>query len=190
MSNPEFFLLKGSQQQIQLSLLTRPALEFPDDGCHPNASHDRNPIIHHVHHLPPQSQGSEAPLDLNQPGKCEKIAPDSPEKVGRHDKPSISISLTGTEPTDNNDDEDGFRTPTSLEHRIPEPKQCPPAPRRSPCRLRLSPRKVSSATRRRRSLNLDLLREIEEFFGLPTDQDDDRYRFDRKMKRARRDDVK
>lgn len=29
------------------------------------------------------------------------------------------------------DENDGFRTPTSLEHRIPVPTQCPPAPKKS-----------------------------------------------------------
>lgn len=29
------------------------------------------------------------------------------------------------------DENDGFRTPTSIEHRIPVPTQCPPAPKKS-----------------------------------------------------------
>ncbi|KAK8685408.1 hypothetical protein V6N13_041410 [Hibiscus sabdariffa] len=44
------------------------------------------------------------------------------------------------------DDEDGFKTPTSLEHKIPEPRQCPPAPRRPrPLKRKASPAHSSNA---------------------------------------------
>ncbi|KAL4298209.1 hypothetical protein GQ457_12G009670 [Hibiscus cannabinus] len=44
------------------------------------------------------------------------------------------------------DDEDGFKTPTSLEHKIPEPRQCPPAPTRPrPLKRKASPAHSSNA---------------------------------------------
>ncbi|KAG6603657.1 Cyclin-dependent protein kinase inhibitor SMR3, partial [Cucurbita argyrosperma subsp. argyrosperma] len=44
---------------------------------------------------------------------------------------SVSVSLDRSAPPDSiSDDDDGFRTPTSSDHKIPVVQQCPPAPRR------------------------------------------------------------
>ncbi|XP_059431009.1 cyclin-dependent protein kinase inhibitor SMR3-like [Corylus avellana] len=56
------------------------------------------------------------------------------------------------------DDEDGFKTPTSLDHKIPVILQCPPAPRK-PKTIPLTKRK---ATRQR--ILLDLSNDIEALF--------------------------
>ncbi|XP_022143885.1 cyclin-dependent protein kinase inhibitor SMR2-like [Momordica charantia] len=48
-------------------------------------------------------------------------------------------------------DDDGFRTPTSSDHKIPVIKQCPPAPRRPKpisCRSRRSSPRLASGVRR------------------------------------------
>lgn len=72
------------------------------------------------------------------------------------------------------DDNDGFRTPTSLEHKIPVVTQCPPAPKKrrpnpSKLKVKLSPMK------RRTCFNLSVL-------FPPTILDDD---IDRMMERVR-----
>ncbi|KAE8706025.1 hypothetical protein F3Y22_tig00110410pilonHSYRG00116 [Hibiscus syriacus] len=55
----------------------------------------------------------------------------------------------------NDDDNDGFKTPTSLEHKIPEPKKCPPAPRRRrPLKRKPSPTRRSNAALEVRIRNL------------------------------------
>ncbi|KAA8549259.1 hypothetical protein F0562_000943 [Nyssa sinensis] len=57
------------------------------------------------------------------------------------------------------DDDDGFRTPTSLDHRMPLIPQCPPAPRK-PKSLPLTKRKADGSLR----ILLDLSNEIESLF--------------------------
>ncbi|XP_042474839.1 cyclin-dependent protein kinase inhibitor SMR10-like [Macadamia integrifolia] len=63
------------------------------------------------------------------------------------------------------EDDDGFRTPTTLDHRIPAVniKQCPPAPRKPNSNPK---RKASSSsfTTRRQLFPLDLSQEIESLF--------------------------
>nr|POE54100.1 cyclin-dependent protein kinase inhibitor smr3 [Quercus suber] len=56
------------------------------------------------------------------------------------------------------DDDDGFRTPTSLDHKIPESLRCPPAPRK--------PKPIPSTKRKagRRRIMLDLSNEIDSLF--------------------------
>ncbi|KAL5710860.1 hypothetical protein ACHQM5_021372 [Ranunculus cassubicifolius] len=49
-----------------------------------------------------------------------------------------------------NDDDDGFRTPTSLRHKIPVIQQCPPAPRK--------PKSLPSRKRKAACLNLPSVR--------------------------------
>ncbi|KAL1813197.1 hypothetical protein DCAR_0625494 [Daucus carota subsp. sativus] len=53
---------------------------------------------------------------------------------------------------DLNDDNDGFRTPTSLDHRIPVMKQCPPPPRKRSVSSRK--RKIPSPLLMRTTLQL------------------------------------
>lgn len=45
----------------------------------------------------------------------------------KKDEELVNISVKETEDEEN----DGFRTPTSIEHRIPVPTECPPAPKKS-----------------------------------------------------------
>ncbi|KAE8717316.1 Detected protein of unknown function [Hibiscus syriacus] len=64
----------------------------------------------------------------------------------------------------NDDDNDGFKTPKSLEHRIPEPKTCPPAPRRRrPLKRKPSPTHRSNAALEVRNLlqlQLDVSKQV------------------------------
>lgn len=81
--------------------------------------------------------------------------------------------------TDQHKDEndDGFKTPTSLDHKIPI-TQCPPAPRKPSSSTRKR-RQISSNARR--TLRLDLSREVESMFPQPIFDD-----LHRKIKKARR----
>ncbi|PSR98277.1 Cyclin-dependent protein kinase [Actinidia chinensis var. chinensis] len=75
-------------------------------------------------------------------------------------------------------DDDGFRTPTSLAHKLPKITQCPPAPRK----IRLHPsrkRKISQ------SLEIELSREVDSMFPIRVHED-----LGRKIKKARREDTK
>lgn len=74
----------------------------------------------------------------------------------RNQKPLISSSKQHTSSTNDNhdrdDEDDGFRTPTSLDHRIPVMKQCPPPPRKR--RVSSRKRKLSSPLLMRTTLQL------------------------------------
>ncbi|GER28607.1 cyclin-dependent protein kinase inhibitor SMR3 [Striga asiatica] len=63
---------------------------------------------------------------------------------------------TGKEIISVEDEEDGFRTPTSSEHRIPAPTVCPPAPRK-PCPKRRRSRSPAA----RRCVEFDASEEVE-----------------------------
>ncbi|KAF5188609.1 hypothetical protein FRX31_021802 [Thalictrum thalictroides] len=58
------------------------------------------------------------------------------------------------------DNDDGFLTPTSLEHKIPVIQQCPPAPKRKP--------KSPSSTKRKASPNIDRLIRFDLFKEMET----------------------
>lgn len=62
------------------------------------------------------------------------------------------------------ENEDGFKTPTSLEHKIPPVTECPPAPKK-PRESRK--RKASPPPRVRRGLRIDCSEEIESMFPPP-----------------------
>ncbi|KAK8485308.1 hypothetical protein V6N13_024300 [Hibiscus sabdariffa] len=65
------------------------------------------------------------------------------------------------------DDDDGFKTPTSLDHKIPVMNQCPPSPRK-----RKPPpsnkRKPSPSSSTCRNLQLDFSKEVDSLF--PSDK--------------------
>ncbi|KAJ9180724.1 hypothetical protein P3X46_008936 [Hevea brasiliensis] len=88
------------------------------------------------------------------------------------------LSLGELEATEG--DNYGFKTPASLDHKIPAIKQCPPAPRK-PRPVLSTKRKVSSPNIRR-SLQLDLSQQVESLFPRPILAD-----LYQKMKKARRD---
>lgn len=72
-------------------------------------------------------------------------------------------------------DDDGIRTPTSLDHKIPVMRQCPPAPRKAACKPLGTSQSISSSSRTttttkrklppRRNLQLiDVSKEVESMF--------------------------
>ncbi|CAA2980133.1 Hypothetical predicted protein [Olea europaea subsp. europaea] len=75
--------------------------------------------------------------------------------------------------------DEGFKTPTSSDHKIPVVKQCPAAPRKT----RSSTKRKSSPSRIRRRLQLDVSAEIESRFP-PRPRDDNEH----KIKKARSND--
>ncbi|KAF8395113.1 hypothetical protein HHK36_019054 [Tetracentron sinense] len=119
--NSEPFLTEKDPKAIEIAFLSIPTLEFPD-GCQIPASEN-----HELHRLDEvQDQGEEK----------------KEEKYQVFDS-SVELKMPSTLGEFKvDDDEDGFRTPTSLDHKI-QVKQCPPAPRK-PTSLPSTKRKASS----------------------------------------------
>ncbi|KZV51794.1 hypothetical protein F511_11482 [Dorcoceras hygrometricum] len=80
--------------------------------------------------------------------------------------------------------DDGFRTPTSADHKIPVATQCPPAPRKTRPQQSGVKRKASPS-RARRSLQLDAAADEVESIFRPVVEDSVE---EQKTKKARRDD--
>ncbi|KAE8039043.1 hypothetical protein FH972_011491 [Carpinus fangiana] len=92
-------------------------------------------------------------------GKPEVVKQEEEEEEENKKKKKINIpSVTVGEFRDVEDDEDGFKTPTSLDHKIPAILQCPPAPRK-PKTIPLTKRKAA-----RQRILLDLSNDIEALF--------------------------
>ncbi|KAL6987608.1 hypothetical protein U1Q18_013353 [Sarracenia purpurea var. burkii] len=155
-SNSESFIVKGDKKQIEIEVSSRPTLEFPE-GSQSTVAGD-SPELGNNH-------GDEEQVRDSEDERFEE--PAFPEE--------LKTPLLGEFEVDDND---GFKTPTSLEHRIPAATQCPPAPRKLSSRP-LTKRKASP--RVRRNLQLDLSEEVESTFSPPFQED-----LGRKIKRARR----
>uniref|UniRef100_A0A5B6YW82 Cyclin-dependent protein kinase inhibitor SMR3-like n=1 Tax=Davidia involucrata TaxID=16924 RepID=A0A5B6YW82_DAVIN len=153
MSNSEFFLVKEDKQEIEFEVSSRPTLEFPD-GFQVTASNNDPELQKH-----------------QQEEKCE---------VNTESSKELKTPLLGE--IEVADDDDGFTTPTSSDHKIPVIKQCPPAPQKLRPQQSTTKRK-SPPKLRPNILQLDLSKEVESMFP-PTLQDD----IGRKIKKARRDD--
>ncbi|XP_040990858.1 cyclin-dependent protein kinase inhibitor SMR10-like isoform X1 [Juglans microcarpa x Juglans regia] len=138
---------------MKLNFATRPALEFQDE-CKTEPPEDRG-----VRKIPEVLQEEEQEYQ-----KQEQDLEQEQEKEDKHD--SISLSSLGVripslgEFRDIEEEDDGFKTPTSLDHKIPVFLQCPPAPRK------LKPKAVVTTKRKaaRRRIPLDLSNEIELLF--------------------------
>ncbi|XP_059647029.1 cyclin-dependent protein kinase inhibitor SMR14 [Cornus florida] len=163
MSNSDLFIVKEDQKKIEFQLFSRPTSNSPD-GCQVTPSNN--------HHLQ---------QDLHKDD-------DDDKKEERHHEATSSFSTELKTPSlgeldatvDEDDHNNGFRTPTSLDHKIPVITQCPPAPRK--IRTFTSSAKRKMLPRLRRNLQLDLSKEVESMFP-PIVQDD----IGRKIKKARRD---
>ncbi|KAG8647624.1 cyclin-dependent protein kinase inhibitor SMR14 [Manihot esculenta] len=156
-SNSELHLVKENQEDIEFKILLRPSLDFTVVS----ESSDANGIIALQWH----SQEEEEE-------ECKTTG----------DSSSRQLSLGELKATDD-DDNDGFKTPTTMDHKIPVIKQCPAAPRK-PRPVLCTKRKAISPSNGRRSLQLDLSREVESLFPRPILAD-----FYQKMKKARREDT-
>ncbi|XP_021672707.2 cyclin-dependent protein kinase inhibitor SMR3-like [Hevea brasiliensis] len=167
-SNSELHLVKENKEDIEFKLLQRSTLEFTALS----ESSNENGII------PLQWRNQQEEED-DKDGNNETEEDGEERKTGDF---SRLISLGEVKATDDDDDDNnGFKTPTSLDHKISATKQCPPAPRKPrpviPAKRKASPSNV------RRSLQLDLSREVESLFPRPILAD-----LYQKMKKARRED--
>ncbi|KAA8516435.1 hypothetical protein F0562_016728 [Nyssa sinensis] len=155
MSNSESFLVKEEKIEIEFEVWSSPTLEFRD-GRQVTASNDD-----------PKLQADD---DKNEEDKSCEVNPESSKELKTPLLSEIEVA----------DDDDGFRTPTSSDHKIPIITQCPPAPnklRPQPSRKRKLSQKLS------RNIQLDLSKEVESMFP-PTLQD----YIGSKIKKARRND--
>ncbi|XP_007027037.2 PREDICTED: uncharacterized protein LOC18597768 [Theobroma cacao] len=160
MSNSEVFLVKDDGEGMELGIVKRPALEFREECAQATAS-SHNP-------------DKEPQVDEEKKGG-ERSVTASTESEQK--KPCLGEFKAI-------DDDDGFKTPTSLDHKIPVIKQCPPAPRKpQPAPLPSNKRKASSSPITRRNLQVDLSLEIESLFPRPLLAD-----LHRKVKKARNED--
>ncbi|XVF20061.1 hypothetical protein REPUB_Repub11eG0165700 [Reevesia pubescens] len=142
-----FLSEKDLSSTMEFSFLVRPPLEFQEDQCQIAPFQD----VHHDDDQPQQQKEEEeedkckllmaAPLELKLPCSGEfKVH----ENGGDHEDENIN---------------DGFKTPTSLDSKIPVMLKCPPAPRK--------PKPLPISTKRKafgRRIILDLTKEIESLF--------------------------
>lgn len=171
MSNSELFLVREDIEEVEFDLLKRPMLEFQEE-CHiVIASQDPDDTPNQQH----QEQECKDHESNNQEAEECKILDSSLES-----KRPPSLGELKVE-DDNEDDNDGFKTPTSLDHKIPVITQCPLAPRKPPNPLSSTKRKASPQNVRRR-LQLDLSLDVESLFPAPIRSD-----LYKKIKKARRD---
>ncbi|XWS43713.1 hypothetical protein CRYUN_Cryun16bG0127300 [Craigia yunnanensis] len=170
MSNSELFLVKDCEEGIEFDILKRPPLEFQEE-CQATASSSSSDDIPDDH-LERDVQGDHE----------EEIGGESNVTASKESEKKKKISLGEFKATD--DHNDGFKTPTSLDQKIPVMKQCPPAPRK-PKPLPSNKRKAStpssgSTAHTHMNLLLDLSQEVESLFPRPLLTD-----LHRKVKKAR-----
>ncbi|KAL2250519.1 UNVERIFIED_CONTAM: Cyclin-dependent protein kinase inhibitor SMR3 [Sesamum indicum] len=97
-----------------------------------------------------------------------------------------TVSSRGSEKQIAEEDDDGFKTPTSSDHRIPATTQCPPAPKKPRPQTSKLKRKASPPPGARRSLQFEASTEVESIFRQIPDQQDNIE--EQKIKKARRED--
>ncbi|XP_039047623.1 cyclin-dependent protein kinase inhibitor SMR10-like isoform X1 [Hibiscus syriacus] len=166
-SNSELILVKDETKMIEFDILKRPPLGFQGEcSCEAtgiyNSSNDRD----RERRVPEE---------------------DYEEKKGEESNVKEAASMENKniclgEFKAMIDDDDGFKTPTSLDHRIPEMKQCPPAPRKPKANKRGASESISTAatSSTSRNLQLDLSQVVDSWF--PSSLVDDLHR---KVKKAR-----
>ncbi|OMO67757.1 hypothetical protein CCACVL1_20340 [Corchorus capsularis] len=149
-SNPEMFLsekdLSTSNNSMEFSFLVRPPLEFQeeDDEC------QIAPNFQDVVNDEPRQQ---------QEDKCKLAVVSDPMELKL---PCLGESKVHDE-NGKEEDDDGFKTPTCLDQKIPAMLKCPPAPRKPKALPIISSSAKRKANFRRRIL-LDFTKEIESLF--------------------------
>ncbi|KAG6643172.1 uncharacterized protein LOC122275413 [Carya illinoinensis] len=170
MSNSELFLIKDDEDQvIRLKILGTTSSRFEDHEYHDH---------HHA-------------MAMDVPELRQRIEQEDREKKGEEEEEDqdcdVSVPvvvcerLSLGELVKVEEDDDGFKTPTSLDNKIPAIKQCPPAPR--PNKQLPMKRAKSSIVLKKTPQPLNLLEEVEALFPLRIVSD-----LHRKIKKARRDD--
>ncbi|KAG6631491.1 cyclin-dependent protein kinase inhibitor SMR12-like [Carya illinoinensis] len=150
-SDSQMLVSDNDLNVMKLNFVTRPTLEFQDE-CPTE---------------PPEDRGvRKMPEVLQEEQEYQKQEEDLEQEQEKEDKnDSISLSSLGVripslgEFRDMEEEDDGFKTPTSLDHKIPVVLQCPPAPKK------LKPKAVTTKRKAaRRRIPLDLSNEIESLF--------------------------
>ncbi|OAY37816.1 cyclin-dependent protein kinase inhibitor SMR10 [Manihot esculenta] len=151
-SNPEMFLSEKDLNSMEFNFLVRPALEFEDHEC--DIARLR------------EGDDDQDELHLNNPKEEEKEGERKREEHKEGDQCKLLVStlkiklpsLGEFKLEEDVDEDDGFKTPTSLDNKIPVVLPCPPAPRK--------PKSLPSNKRKshRRRVLLDLSNEIESLF--------------------------
>ncbi|XVF68752.1 hypothetical protein PTKIN_Ptkin11bG0026500 [Pterospermum kingtungense] len=150
-SNSEMFLSEKdlTSTTMEISFLVRPPLEFQEDQCCQIAPFQEETVQEQQDQQQQQQEKEEkckllmrSPLELNLPASEEF---NKGHKNGGHQE--------------EDERNDGFKTPTSLNHKIPALLKCPPAPRK-PRSLPISPKRKAF----HRKILLDLTKEIESLF--------------------------
>lgn len=160
MPNSELFLVKEGQEDIaNFETVTRPMLKFQNE-CHDDDSKS-------------SQQHYQARKEEKKEEEGEEEHSDRKQEFRQPAEASIP------------DEDDGFRTPTSLDHRIPEAKQCPPAPRKPKPSLKRKASLCNSSCSRRHPLELS--KEVEILFQTQHNPPSDSHQ---STKKARRDDPK
>lgn len=152
-SDSQMLVSDKDLNDMKLSFVTRPTLEFRDHECPTEPPEDPG-----LPKMPEIQQGEDQEYYKQEEER------DQEEKEDKHDD-SVSPSSLGViilslgEFRDMEAEDDGFKTPTSLDHKIPVVLKCPPAPRK------LKPKAVT--TKRKAAgqrIPLDLSNEIESLF--------------------------
>ncbi|XP_073275388.1 uncharacterized protein [Primulina huaijiensis] len=120
-------------------------------------------------------------LRLENPESCQEIESESVqenkeeilERDTDHCEEKREANNAENEPENSvpGDDDDGFKTPTSSDHKIPAITQCPPPPRKIRTQPSKSKRKAST-DRARRNLRFDELVEVGSIFLPARDEDE------------------
>ncbi|XWS28842.1 hypothetical protein CRYUN_Cryun25bG0106300 [Craigia yunnanensis] len=149
-SKSEMFLSeKDLSSTMEFSFLVRPPLEFQEEQCQIAPFQD-------VDGEPQQQQKERVQEEQDQQQqekeKCKLLMSQMELKLPSSGE--LKVHENGEEDENN----DGFKTPTSLDHKIPIMLKCPPAPRK--------PKSLPSPKRKacRRRILLDLTKEIECLF--------------------------
>lgn len=168
---PEFnkvFVLSMSNSEVfsvEFDVLKRPLTEFHDE------SDDNDPELGQALARVVEAAADEKEEKFNGTFVLSKEPVKSPELGGEF--------KATDQHHDDDENDDGFKTPTSLDHKIPVKAQCPPAPKKSNSFSSRKRRPVSSNVRR--TLRLDLSHEVESLFPKPIFDD-----LHRKIKKARK----
>jgi hypothetical protein len=150
MSNSGVFLIKESKEVVEFKLLATPRLIFEDE------SHSDVPAAE----LHKREEEDKKKKDDDE-RCCEVKTPDE-----ECERPSLGEVKVIEE------EDDGFKTPTSLDHKIPVIKQCPPAPKKPKPQMK---RRIA-AYKVRRNLRLEVSEEVESLFPFPLLSDSKRRR--------------
>lgn len=153
MSNHEIFHTKDNKEELRnFEVLKRPMLKFQAEN------HDSI------------SSGSESHSQAQREDNTNQEKEEEEQLQNRivlsKHSDSESTSTPSSREVQHKVEDDGFRTPTSLEQKIPEAKQCPPAPRKPKPSMKRKATQNSCSCRH----PLDLSKEVAIELLFPTQQ--------------------